>query len=94
MLVNGTASSEAEVDEVWARWWSGQAVRMLSREMRRQPTTVRDLLKRCGSGDRETSVSSAPSDSEQDVLNSILGVAEEHRRFAVEERRTARSALP
>ncbi len=48
MLVNGTALSEAEVDEIWARWRSGQAVRGLSREMRRQPSTVRDLLKRCG----------------------------------------------
>jgi hypothetical protein len=48
VLVNGTALSEAEVDEIWARWRSGQAVRMLAREMRRQPSTVRDLLKRCG----------------------------------------------
>jgi len=48
VLVNGTALSEAEVDEIWARWRSGQAVRGLSREMRRQPSTVRDLLKRCG----------------------------------------------
>ncbi|MFF3225105.1 IS30 family transposase [Nocardia suismassiliense] len=43
-----TALSEAEVDEVWRRWRSGQAVKVLAREMRRHPSTVRDLLKRCG----------------------------------------------
>jgi IS30 family transposase len=48
VLVTRTWLSEAEVDEVWARWRSGQAVRVLSREMRRHPSTVRDLLKRCG----------------------------------------------
>lgn len=48
MLVNGTALSEAEVDETWARWRSGQAARVLSREIRRQHSTVRDLLKRLG----------------------------------------------
>jgi IS30 family transposase len=36
------------VDEVWARWRSGQAVKVLSRQMRRHPSTVRDHLKRCG----------------------------------------------
>jgi IS30 family transposase len=60
VLVNGTALSEAEVDEIWARWRSGQAVRMLSREMRRQPSTVRDLLKRCG-GIRRAQRRRAPS---------------------------------
>ncbi|MFD6357801.1 IS30 family transposase [Nocardia tengchongensis] len=40
--------SEAEVEEVWRRWRSGQAVKVLAREMRRNPSTVRDLLKRCG----------------------------------------------
>jgi IS30 family transposase len=40
--------SPAEVDEVWRRWRSGQAVKVLSREMRRHPSTVRDLLKRTG----------------------------------------------
>lgn len=40
--------SPAEVDEVWRRWRSGQAVRVLAREMRRHPSTVRDLLKRSG----------------------------------------------
>ncbi|MBF6332140.1 IS30 family transposase [Nocardia transvalensis] len=40
--------SEAEVEEVWRRWRSGQAVKVLAREMRRHPSTVRDLLKRCG----------------------------------------------
>ena len=43
-----TALSPAEVDEVWRRWRSGQAVKVLSREMRRNPSTVRDLLKRTG----------------------------------------------
>src|SRR5215203_3000412 len=43
-----TALSPAEVDEVWRRWRSGQAVKALSREMRRHPSTVRDLLKRTG----------------------------------------------
>lgn len=50
-----TALSPAEVDEVWRRWRSGQAVRVLSREMRRHPSTVRDLLKRPG-GIRTTGV--------------------------------------
>jgi IS30 family transposase len=40
--------SPAEVDEVWDRWRSGQAVKVLARAMRRHPSTVRDLLKRCG----------------------------------------------
>ena len=43
-----TALSPAEVDEVWRRWRSGQAVKVLAREMRRHPSTVRDLLKRSG----------------------------------------------
>jgi IS30 family transposase len=43
-----SALSPAEVDEVWARWRSGQAVKVLSRQMRRHPSTVRDLLKRSG----------------------------------------------
>src|ERR687897_672580 len=43
-----TALSPAEVDEVWRRWRSGQAVKVLSRGMRRHPSTVRDLLKRTG----------------------------------------------
>src|ERR687897_2463855 len=43
-----TALSPAEVDEVWRRWRSGQAVKGLAREMRRHPSTVRDLLKRTG----------------------------------------------
>ena len=43
-----TALSPAEVDEVWRRWRSGQAVKVLSRQMRRNPSTVRDLLKRTG----------------------------------------------
>lgn len=43
-----TSLSEAEADEVWRRWRSGQAVRVLAREMRRSPSTVRELLKRCG----------------------------------------------
>jgi IS30 family transposase len=40
--------SPEEIDEVWRRWRSGQAVKVLAREMRRHPSTVRDLLKRCG----------------------------------------------
>ncbi|MFE3957752.1 transposase [Nocardia sp. NPDC059091] len=43
-----TPLSEAEVEEVWRRWRSGQAIKVLAREMRRHPSTVRDLLKRCG----------------------------------------------
>jgi hypothetical protein len=42
------ALSPVEVDEVWRRWRSGQAVKVLAREMRRNPSTVRDLLKRTG----------------------------------------------
>jgi IS30 family transposase len=38
----------AEVDEVWLRWRSGQAVKVLSRQMRVNPSTVRDLLHRTG----------------------------------------------
>ncbi|MFF0614146.1 IS30 family transposase [Nocardia tengchongensis] len=43
-----TPLSEAEVEEVWRRWRSGQAIKVLAREMRRHPSTVRELLKRCG----------------------------------------------
>ena len=32
-----TALSPAEVDQVWRRWWSGQAVRVLARESAPQP---------------------------------------------------------
>jgi IS30 family transposase len=42
------ALSPDEVDEVWRRWRSGEAVKVLARAMRRHPSTVRDLLKRCG----------------------------------------------
>jgi transposase, IS30 family len=38
----------AEVDEVWRRWRSGQAVKVLARQMRCNPSTVRDLLRRTG----------------------------------------------
>jgi IS30 family transposase len=48
VVVARTALTPAEVDEVWRRWRSGQAVKVLAREMRRHPSTVRDLLKRCG----------------------------------------------
>jgi IS30 family transposase len=37
-----------EVDEIWSRWRAGQAVKVLSREMRVNPSTVRDLLHRTG----------------------------------------------
>lgn len=40
-----SALSPVEVDEVWRRWRSGQAVKVLAREMRRNPSTVPDLLK-------------------------------------------------
>lgn len=40
--------SAVEVDEVWRRWRSGQAVKVLARQMRCNPSTVRDLLKRTG----------------------------------------------
>ncbi|MGH3659463.1 MAG: helix-turn-helix domain-containing protein, partial [Micromonosporaceae bacterium] len=40
--------SPAEVDEVWVRWRSGQAVKVLARQMRVNPSTVRDLLHRTG----------------------------------------------
>jgi DNA-binding CsgD family transcriptional regulator len=40
--------SAAEVDEVWRRWRSGQAVKVLALQMRCNPSTVRDLLKRTG----------------------------------------------
>ncbi|MFE3698062.1 helix-turn-helix domain-containing protein, partial [Nocardia tengchongensis] len=40
--------TEAQVEEVWRRWRSGQAIKVLAREMRRHPSTVRELLKRCG----------------------------------------------
>ena len=38
----------SEVEEVWARWRSGQAVKVLARAMRVNPSTVRDLLHRTG----------------------------------------------
>jgi IS30 family transposase len=37
-----------QVDEVWLRWRAGQAVKVLSREMRVNPSTVRDVLHRSG----------------------------------------------
>ncbi|MEU1205113.1 helix-turn-helix domain-containing protein [Nocardia sp. NPDC005825] len=40
--------TEPEIEEVWRRWRSGQAIKVLAREMRRDPSTVRELLKRCG----------------------------------------------
>jgi DNA-binding NarL/FixJ family response regulator len=40
--------SPAEVEEVWSRWRSGQAIRVLSREMRVNHSVVRDLIYRCG----------------------------------------------
>jgi IS30 family transposase len=40
--------SPTEVDEVWSRWRSGQAVKVLSRQMRVNSSTVRDLLHRTG----------------------------------------------
>jgi transposase, IS30 family len=43
-----TGLSPAEVNEVWRRWRSGQAVKVLARQLRLNPSTVRDLLKRTG----------------------------------------------
>ncbi|MBF6542545.1 IS30 family transposase [Nocardia brasiliensis] len=43
-----TPLTEAQVEEVWRWWRSGQAIKVLAREMRRHPSTVRDLLERCG----------------------------------------------
>ncbi|QIS17625.1 IS30 family transposase [Nocardia terpenica] len=43
-----TPLTEPEVEEVWRRWRSGQAIKVLAREMRRHPSTVRELFKRCG----------------------------------------------
>ena len=41
--------SPVEVDEVWARWRSGQAVKVLARaDAGAIPSTVRDLLQRTG----------------------------------------------
>lgn len=48
VVVSRSALSPAEVDEMWCRWRSGQAVKVLARKMRRHPSTVRDLLKRSG----------------------------------------------
>ncbi len=47
-MVQRVGLTPAEVDEVWSRWRAGQAVKVLAREMRKHPSTVRDLLKRCG----------------------------------------------
>lgn len=44
----GGKLTPAQVDEVWVRWRSGQAVKVLSRQMRVNPSTVRDLLHRTG----------------------------------------------
>jgi IS30 family transposase len=35
------------MDEAWARWRSGQAVKVLSRQMNRCPSTIWDYFKRC-----------------------------------------------
>ena len=43
-----SGSSPAEIDEVWRQRWSGQAVRVVARQMRYWPSTVRDLLKKTG----------------------------------------------
>src|SRR5580765_4773518 len=47
-MVRPLKLAPAEVDEVWARWRSGQAVKVLSRQMRVNSSTVRDLLHRTG----------------------------------------------
>ena len=48
MVARPLMLSPEEIDEVWTRWRSGQAVRVLSREMRLSNSTVRDLLHRTG----------------------------------------------
>ena len=48
MVARALKLTPAEVDEVWTRWRSGQAVKVLAREMRVSPSTVRDLLHRTG----------------------------------------------
>ena len=48
VVVRALRLSPAEVDEVWVRWRSGQAVKVLAREMRVSSSTVRDLLHRTG----------------------------------------------
>ena len=47
-MVRPLKLTPAEVDEVWVRWRAGQAVKVLSRQMRVNPSTVRDLLHRTG----------------------------------------------
>jgi IS30 family transposase len=47
-MVRPLKLTPAEVDEVWARWRAGQAVKVLARQMRVNPSTVRDLLHRTG----------------------------------------------
>jgi len=47
-VVRPVKLTPAEVDEVWVRWRSGQAVKVLFRQMRVNPSTVRDLLHRTG----------------------------------------------
>ena len=48
MVARALKLTPVEVDEVWTRWRSGQAVKVLAREMRVNPSTVRDLLHRTG----------------------------------------------
>ena len=48
MVARPLKLTPSEVDEVWRRWRSGQAVKVLAREMRVNPSTVRDLLHRTG----------------------------------------------
>ena len=47
-MVRALKLTPVEVDEIWARWRSGQAVKVLARQMRVNPSTVRDLLHRTG----------------------------------------------
>lgn len=48
MVARPLKLTPSEVDEVWTRWRSGQAVKVLAREMGVNPSTVRDLLHRTG----------------------------------------------
>ena len=47
-MVRALKLTPVEVEEIWARWRSGQAVKVLARQMRVNPSTVRDLLHRTG----------------------------------------------
>lgn len=59
-MAQRSSLSPAQIDEVWSRWRSGQAVKVLSRQMRIPASTTRDLLRRTG-GIRPSPRRRAPS---------------------------------